>query len=72
MRHKKPINLKLGKMNETLGFFGKARLIRRYDDRHEMVGGTAIERACARAWCQHFAPAIVFAEAPCEELVLTV
>ena len=41
--------------------FGPARLIRKPDGRHELIGGTADHRATAREWCSLFAPEIVFA-----------
>ena len=48
----------------TVARFGPARLIRKPDGRHELIGGTEDHRATAREWCSLFAPEIVFATAP--------
>jgi len=56
------------KTSETLAFFGKARLLRRHDGKHELSGGTADERATAREWCLLFAPEVVFADSPKREI----
>ena len=40
--------------------FGPARLVRKPDGRHELIGGTEDHRATAREWCSLFAPEIVF------------
>jgi hypothetical protein len=45
---------------ETIARFGPARLIRKLDDRHELIGGTANHHAAARKWCSLFAPEVVF------------
>ncbi len=71
MKRKKTINFHLRKTNETLGFFGRAQLVRRFDGHHELTGGTLNERAIAREWCLRFAPEVVFAEPGQEGLVLT-
>jgi hypothetical protein len=44
--------------------FGPARLVRKPDGRHELIGGTEDHRATAREWCSLFAPEIVFATTP--------
>jgi hypothetical protein len=44
--------------SETLAFFGKARLIRLPDGRHDLVGGSAHDRSTARKWCSLFAPEV--------------
>ena len=62
MKCKKTINLNLGKTNETIGFFGRAKLVRSPDGRHELLGGTQVEQATVRNWCQHFAPEIVIGD----------
>ena len=61
----------LEKADETLAFFGKARLIRKSDGRHELVGGTADDRTTAREWCSLFAPDVVFSDASRQEIVLS-
>jgi len=45
---------------ETIAHFGAARLVRNFDGRHELIGGTAEHQAAAREWCSLFAPEIVF------------
>jgi len=45
---------------ETIACFGAARLIRKLDGRHELIGGTAEHHSAAREWCSLFAPEIVF------------
>jgi hypothetical protein len=64
MKCKKVIRLNLDKTNETIGFFGNARLIRRCDGGHELIGGSEDERATAREWCSLFEHEIVFSERP--------
>ena len=48
---------------ETIARFGAARLVRKLDGRHEIIGGTAEHHAAAREWCSLFAPEIVFTPA---------
>jgi hypothetical protein len=48
---------------ETIARFGTARLVRKLDGRHELIGGTAEHHAAAREWCSLFAPEIVFTPA---------
>ena len=43
---------------ETIARFGAARLVRKLDGRHELIGGTAEDHAAAREWCSLFAPEI--------------
>ncbi len=40
--------------------FGTARLVKKSDGPHELIGGTADDHAAAREWCSLFAPEIVF------------
>lgn len=40
--------------------FGPARLVKNFDGRHELIGGTAEHHAAAREWCSLFAPEVVF------------
>ena len=44
----------------TIARFGPARLVRRQDGRHELIGGTEEHRAAAHEWCSLFAPEVVF------------
>jgi hypothetical protein len=44
----------------TIARFGPARLVRRADGRHELIGGTAAHHTAAREWCSLFAPEVVF------------
>jgi len=71
MRIKKYHWFTLENAGETLAFFGKARLIRKFDGRHELIGGTANDRATAREWCSLFAPDVVFSDASRHEFVLS-
>jgi hypothetical protein len=50
--------------DEAIAFFGTARLVKKSDGRHELIGGTAADHAAAREWCSLFAPAVVFAGIP--------
>jgi hypothetical protein len=49
---------------EVIAGWGDARLIRRPDGRHQLVGGTAEDRAAAREWISLFAHDIVLALDP--------
>jgi hypothetical protein len=44
----------------VIAVFGNARLVKRADGRHELLGGTAADHAEAREWCTLFAPEVVF------------
>jgi hypothetical protein len=44
----------------TIAHFGPARLVRKPDGRHELIGGTTGHRVAAREWCSIFAPEVVF------------
>jgi hypothetical protein len=44
--------------------FGRARLVRRANGRHVLLGGNASDHAAAREWCALFAPEVVFASLP--------
>jgi len=46
--------------------FGAARLVRKPNGRHELIGGTPADCAEAREWCSLFAPEVVFSSAPSE------
>lgn len=72
VKHTKGINLHLRKTHETIGFFGRAKLIRRMDGCHELIGGTDDDRAIAREWCSLFAHEIVFAEPNHRELAFSI
>ncbi len=47
----------------TVARFGPARLVKNFDGRHELIGGTAEHHAAAREWCSLFAPEVVFQSA---------
>jgi hypothetical protein len=49
---------------ETIARFGAARLVRKLDGRHELIGGEPAEHSAAREWCSLFAPEIVFSSTP--------
>lgn len=40
--------------------FGEAKLVKKADGRHELIGGTAGDQTNAREWCSLFAPEVVF------------
>ena len=46
--------------NRLVRRFGKAKIIRKSDGRHELIGGDDIERAAAFEWASLFAHEIVF------------
>ena len=59
--------MKLNRLNwfprnetELIAIFGSARLVRKTDGRHELVGGTADELVDAREWCSLYAHGVVF------------
>jgi hypothetical protein len=49
--------------DEIIASFGQVRLIRKLDGRHELKGGTLIERETAKEWCREYAPFVVFGDA---------
>jgi len=57
--------------DETIGQFGPVRLIRKWGDIHDMVGGTEWERGLVRIWCAANAPFVVFVEPLAREIVLS-
>jgi hypothetical protein len=44
--------------------FGVARLVKKTDGRHELIGGTTDDHTDAREWCSLFAPEVVFSGQP--------
>ena len=70
MKIKKYHWFSLEKTSETLAFFGKAKLIRKFDGKHELVGGSAEHQAIAREWCSRFAPEVVFNDSSQREIAL--
>ena len=46
-------------MRHILATFGTARLVRKSDGKHELIGGTADDHAAAREWCSLFAHEVV-------------
>lgn len=48
---------------EILASFGTARLVKKRDGRHELIGGTADDHAVAREWCSLFLHEAVFSSA---------
>ena len=50
--------------SETIAFFGIARLVKKSDGRHELIGGTADDYAAAREWCSLFHHELVFTSTP--------
>ena len=49
---------------KLIAAFGTARLVKKSDGRHELIGGTADDHAAAREWCSLFAHEVVFRSAP--------
>jgi hypothetical protein len=55
---------------EIVAVFGQARLVRRIDGRHELIGGSQADHFAAREWCSLFQHELVFSSvpaAPCSE-----
>lgn len=52
------------KEHELIATFGDARLVRKLDGRHELIGGTPDDLAAAREWCSLYAHDLVFSSAP--------
>jgi hypothetical protein len=50
--------------DEIIARFGQVRLVRKQDGRHELRGGTVMERVRARLWCLEFAPFVGFDDVP--------
>jgi hypothetical protein len=46
--------------DETLARFSRARLIRKANGAHELIGGSKSEQRLARSWCESFAPFVGF------------
>ena len=44
----------------VIAIFGRARLVRQPNGRHELMGGSDADGTEAREWCSLFAPEIVF------------
>ena len=55
--------------NELVGWFGAVQVIRRWDRKHDLIGGSESEQRLVRAWCERNASFLEFAE-PGEEIVL--
>jgi len=49
--------------DEIIARFGQVRLVRKREGRHELRGGTWMERVRARLWCLKFAPFVGFGDA---------
>jgi hypothetical protein len=59
-----------GVTRHLIAAFGTARLFRKSNGRHELIGGTADDRVAAREWCSLFAHEVVFSSTPrCHSLV---
>jgi len=52
------------RMRSAIAAFGAARVVKTADGGHELIGGTADDRADAREWCSLFAHDIVFTGPP--------
>ena len=51
------------KEHELIASFGDARLVRKLDGRHELIGGTTDDLSAAREWCSLYAHDLVFSSA---------
>lgn len=60
-----------GAGRQFVAAFGTARLVKKSDGNHELIGGTADDRAAAREWCSLFAHEVVFTSAPRRNSVIT-
>jgi len=49
---------------ETVAVFGRARLVKRIDGRHELIGGSRADHFTAREWCSLFHHELVFSSRP--------
>ena len=49
---------------EIIARFGAARLIRKPDGRHELIGGTPADHTDALEWCSMFHHDLVFSSVP--------
>jgi hypothetical protein len=56
----------------TIARFGPARLVKNFAGAYELIGGTPADHATAREWCSLFAPEVVFASAPRNEITIAV
>ncbi len=45
---------------KIIAIFGAARLVRKLDGHHELIGGTPADHAAAIEWCSLFAHEVVF------------
>ena len=50
--------------DEIIARFGQVKLVRKHDGRHELRGGTVLDRIKARLWCLEYAPFVGFDEVP--------
>jgi hypothetical protein len=69
MRNKKTCKIALAP-SQTIEPFGKVRLVKKADGKHEMIGGSLEHHAMVRKWCEKYAPFVIFAEPSGEEVVL--
>ena len=69
MRIKKSYEVHLAP-NEIIGHFGQVRLVKKGNEKHELVGGTVNAQAAVRTWCGFYASFIIFAEPTGHELAL--
>ena len=53
-----------GTGRQLIAAFGTARLVKKSNGRHELIGGTADDRAAAREWCSLFAHEVVLFSSP--------
>jgi hypothetical protein len=70
MRKKKSHGI-LWAPDETIGFLGEVRLVRKANGKCDLVGDSEAERERARKWCDRFAPSLEFMEPAMRELALT-
>ena len=56
--------------DETIGFLGQVRLVRKANGKSDLIGGSLEQRAFARNWCNEFAPFLEFVEPSIQNLML--
>ena len=50
--------------NEVMAHFGEARLVKTWDNKYELVGGSEQDKSDAMDWVALFCPEIVFDQVP--------
>jgi hypothetical protein len=56
---------------KVIAIFGTARLVKKADGGHELIGGTRVDHAAALEWCSLFHHELVFTFEPRRNLAIT-